>query len=821
MVIGYGPEVSPILIVSDHPTADEAKSGKALTGATGKMVGTFLKQNDWSIEKCYKTSYIKEQMIGYASKDKKRSEQVLKEMLAKNDWGGILRQEIEDIQPNVVLALGELPLNYLCNEKGVHNFRGSILPIAPNISDRKNIRVVSTLHPRDIFINQAAQVYVTIDYKKAVKYHNCTEPYEEEGNIWICKTASALIEWWKRARYSEFLVFDIETLYNFITCIGFCADGQEALSIPMLDPNMSGIEKLCLWRQVDAILRSQIPKVNQNIKYDWTINQKFGFQVNNIIGDTMLMSHTLYPELPKGLNFLTSIYTEIPYYKDEGKEFDPRLHDFSRMLIYNAKDCLATWQVWKLQQQDAEDLKVKHFYFNRVQPLFFHYKKLDDTGITVDELVRQSLEEKYTNIYFDHEVKLKMVYGRDLNVNSPKQVAEFIYDFLQCPKHYHTTPNGEQALSTGEEIIEEIYLNEITDEPRKVLLREILLLRKLDKVLQFVQTPYSLFDHRMRTTSKLHGTENGRSSMSEAIGWYYSLKNGKPKRGKIGTSFQTIPKHGFSFEGERYGHDIRKMFVPGKGKIFIDADGSNAEGHVVCVLAEDWETLNYMIAGNDLHKLTASWILMKPLEMIKKPSDERDLGKTARHAGNLGQGPGGLSILIHKPRTFCEKVMERFHAKAPKVQEVFHWAVKNQLRNKRYFFNPFGRRRDFFDKITDHTDKAAFSFLPQSTVGDHYKFASLRIAEKAPYADQLFEAHDGLMWEIDAERRDDFIPIIHHEMTQPINFKECTLSRDYDLVIPVEIGYSEVRENGGNWKEMKDMKDQEVKDIIARLKIAV
>lgn len=815
MVIGHGPEFSPIMIVSDHPTADEAKIGKALSGATGKMVAGFLKQNEWSLERCYKTTYIKEQMIGYGSKDKKRSEEVLKDMLAKRNWGEILNEEIRDIKPNIILALGELPLNYLANEKSVHNFRGSILPINPLVSDRNNLRVVSTLHPRDIFINQTASVYVSIDYKKAVKHYNNTEPYKEPGNLWICKTTSSLIEWWKRARYGEFLVFDIETLYNFVTCIGFSVDGEEALSIPMLDPAIPGIEKLCLYRKVNEILKSRIPKVNQNIKYDWTIEQKFGFEVNNIIGDTMLMAHTLYPELEKKLAFLASIYTEIPFYKDEGKEYDPRLHDFSRMLFYNAKDCIATWQVWKAQQQDAEDLKVKHFYFNYVQPLFFHYKKLDDTGIRVDELVRQELEEKYSKIYFEHTTKLKLVYGKELNVNSPKQVAEFIYDFLQCPKHYHTNPKGEQVLSTAEEVIEEIYLNEISDEPRKILLREVLMLRKIDKVLQFVQTPYSMFDGRMRTTSKLQGTENGRTSMGEAIGWYYSLEKGKPKRGKIGTSFQTIPKHGFKFEGERYGHDIRRMFIPSKGKIFIDADGSNAEGHVVCVLAEDWETLNYMKAGNDLHKLTASWILMKPVELIKKPSDERDLGKTARHAGNLGQGSGGLSILIHKPRTFCKIVMERFHAKAPKVQEVFHWSVKNELRNRRLLINPYERRRDFFDKITDHTDKAAFSFLPQSTVGDHYKLASLRIAKKAPYSDQLFEAHDGLMWEIAIDKKEDFIPIIHTEMTEPINFKKCTLSRDYDLVIPIEIGCSEPN---GNWKEMKDITDSEVKEIISKSK---
>jgi DNA polymerase-1 len=310
--------------------------------------------------------------------------------------------------------------------------------------------------------------------------------------------------------------------------------------------------------------------------------------------------------------------------------------------------------------------------------------------------------------------------------------------------------------------------------------------------------------------------------MSQQAGWYYYYdKNHKLKAGNTGTSFQTIPKRGFEFEGEVYGKDIRRMFIPGKGKIFIDADGSNAEGHVVCVLAEDWETLEYMISGNDLHKLTASWILMLPINKIQKPSFERDLGKTARHAGNLGQGPNGLSLLIHKPRSFCDQVMKRFHAKAPKVHDVFHFNVENNVKNHHKLINPFGRRRDFFDDLrghkASHVMMAAYSFLPQSTVTDHYKKASLRIEPQSEsYAGQLFEAHDGLMWEVDKDRREEFIPLVYHEMTQTINFKNCTLSRDYDLKIPVEMGEST---EDGNWKDMKDISQTEIDELTERRRV--
>ena len=812
MIFGHGPEVSPLMIVTDYPTADEIKNGSILGGgATAKSIDNFLRVNKWSLAKCYKTAYIKKQMPGFASKDKKKSNEILEATLAEQNWAAILRQEIVDINPHVILSLGELPLGLLTGHKKIHNFRGSILPVNPVFLENPKLRIVPTLHPRDTFTNQVAEVYVNLDYAKAIRQIGNISDYKEEGNLWICKTSGALIEWWKRARHAEFITVDIETQYNFIDCMGFSHDGKEALSIPMLDEHMSSAEKMCIYRKIDEILRSKVPKVNQNMKYDWTVLEQKGLDVNNIIGDTMLMAHTCYPELLKNLGFLTSIYTDIPYFKDEGKEYDARIHDYSRRLIYNAKDCLATWQIWEKQLKDAEELKVKHFYFNVVQPLFFHYKKVDAHGIRIDELKRQELEKKYIDIAWDNSATLNAIYGKDLNLNSPTQVASFLYDFLACPKHFHKNDKGEMVLSTGEEVIEEIYLNEITDDTRKMLLKQVILGRKVHKVIQFLQTPYSYFDQRMRTSHKLQGTENGRSSTSEAIGWFYRFEKGKAKSVNYGTGFQIVPKHGFKFEDQTYGADLREIFVPSPGKIFIDADGSNAEGRVVCVLSEDWDTLDYMQAGNDLHKLTASWILMMPVERVLDKSFERNLGKTARHAGNLGQGPHGLSILIHKPVSFTKQVMTRFHEKAPKIQEVFHATVEKLLRNRIPFFSPHGRRRDFFGKIDSHILKAGFSFFPQSTVGDHYKIASLRIAERAPYADQFFEAHDGLAWEIDYERKEEFIPIVYEEMRKPIDFRNCTMSREYDLVIPCEIGRCEP---DGNWKSMKDYKDAEIQEII-------
>lgn len=809
-VKGFGPAVSPLMIISDYPTKDELEQGKSLVGETGKSVERFLKQNKYSIDRCYKTAYIKTAIPGFGSKNKKTKFEALQAAREIDDWDKILLEEIRVINPNVILCLGELPLKFLTHEKNINRYRGSILPLKSDIyikagldnSTGKYIKVVATFHPRDIFFDPISGVYVTLDYKRALGQIHNTREFEEPGTLWIARNAESLIEYWKRARHGKFLVTDIETRFNMVICASLCTDGNEAVSFPMLDLKAGAMQNACIWKKYDDILRSGIPKVNQNMVYDWTVLERLGFNINNIIGDTMLMAHTCYPELPKGLDFLTSIHTDMTYYKDEGKEYDSKLHDFDRMLYYNAKDALATWKVWDLQQNDAAELGVKSFYFNFVIPNFFHYKKINDRGIMLDESALFRLLDKYTDLLALHQQELNMLYGQEINVRSPKQVGLFIYEYLKCPIHTHRTPSGNETYSTDEDTLVNMYLNELEpDDIRSRIIRQIILCRKVESVLNILETPYH-FDGRMRTSYNLAGTTTGRTSTSQAIGFHFIKEGKKLKHLQLGTAFQKLPKWGFEFENQSFGVDIREIFVPTPGYEFFSFDGKNAEGRVVCVLSEDWPTLDYIEAGNDLHKQTASLIFNgKDMKYITK--EERNLGKRARHAGNLGQSGAGLSTQIYKTIKYCNEVMRKFHLSAPNVQNVFHLSIQKILENSGTLINPFGRRRDFFS-LSKHNKhevfKEAYSFIPQGTISDHFKLISLEIAKSAEWALQLGEFHDGLLFEIPIGYREKFANIVIEKTARKINFETCTLSREKRLEIPVELEFSET-----NWADMQVM----------------
>jgi DNA polymerase I-like protein with 3'-5' exonuclease and polymerase domains len=123
-------------------------------------------------------------------------------------------------------------------------------------------------------------------------------------------------------RPSALLACDIETGNRQIKCIGFARSRSEALVVPFVDlvhgqgsywPSVT--DELTAWQAVRALLESQIPKVFQNGVYDLQYILAMGLWPQALVHDTMLLHHSLFPEMQKGLGFLGSIYTSEASWK--------------------------------------------------------------------------------------------------------------------------------------------------------------------------------------------------------------------------------------------------------------------------------------------------------------------------------------------------------------------------------------------------------------------------------------------------------------------------------------------------------------------------
>jgi len=796
LLSGHGPFNAKIAIVLDYPSKEDHHSGVLLSGKAGSFIDRILRKHGLNLADCYITACLKSHPENVGTKDKKLREQILNDNFAKFEFESLLKQELEEIKPNVILALGERALNILTNENGIGNFRGSILPVTPLWA--LDAKVVPTYHPRTIWEQFNLIPIVDFDIARACDLKDHVGKYQRKELIWVCRSANAFNNWWQRAQYGEFLTVDIETWMSCITCFGFCHDGLEAVSVALWDCETQ-LDRIMLYRGVANVLRSKIPKVNQNIRFDANFSNKWAMKIHNIMDDTMLLAHSCYPELPKALQFLTSIHTDQPYYKDEGGSYDPK--SGNRLYLYNAKDALTTWQVYKSQVKDAKEIGVWKFHREQVWPLFYHYSKMEDRGIRIDFAQRDKLLRKYDHLCALHEMSIVETYGQPINCRSDLQVGKFVYEFLNCPVRKHKTEKGDR-YDTDKETLEDLYINHVKDPLVKKLLKEIILVRKIKTIRSYILMIVHK-DGRMRCSYNLSGTKGGRTSASTSLDDVYFLLPKKIGVADRGGSFQVIPKRPYEaeeFENEIFGVDIPSMFVPSPGYCFIEGDGSQAEARVVSVLAEDYSTLTRMDrpttrkneygVKDDYHTETVTQIMGIAFEQVKK-SDRENYGKRPRHAGNYDMGDYRLSHMIFKPQNVCKEILNKFHNLCPNVRGVFHAQVMEFVRAQGILKSPQGRIRQFFGRQDPHFFKQAYAQIPQATVSDHTKYSMVLLAEKVPQAEFLVEKHDSLLAEVPIELRDVYCQAFKEVYERPIDFRPCSLSRDFQLVIPAEIRYSE------------------------------
>lgn len=827
-VISHGYGAAEILFLGGYPLNADLNRGEALCGIFESKLNNSLKEHGMSINECYRALVIRER-ISYMGTSMPK----LRKAIAQIDsefYENVLFNEIKDLRPNIVVPLDDIALGAVFphirtitkprNRKHwIYCYRGSVLSLRPDWQAQldKPIRVIPTISPYILMGDQAASAYSSIDFAKIVKNRYTTLPIQEYGTRWVAKTSEAVYNYIERSLKAnpEFLVFDIETYGGIPTCIGFSFDGVEGCCVPLLEESISKVERAAMLTYVDKLLRHPIPKVNQNIKYDWIILERFGFQVANVIGDTMLKTSVLYPELPKGLDFLTSIYTPISYYKDEGKDFDPKRQTKDKLYLYNAYDGIATHLVSSKQDEELQEDPQIQSFSRRLSQLLPIYKRMDESGIRIDDQRRTWLIDKYRSLYESNLFTLRSLVGNDkfLPTSNP-QVGRVIYEDLGFPKRTKILESGEKNYKTDKGTLDDLLIN-FSDKCKsgalgKSVVSRIIVCRKLAKILEYLNTPISL-DGRFRSTSNLCGTETGRSSYSKSLDELFI--KGELKR--VGRSLQTISKHGFKideevfedFEDKSIAHDLRSMFVPSYGKVFLEADGSQAEARHVAVLAEDWELLESFDQKPSIHSKTAGWIFgVDPNTVTKKgPSIPGigimyyDIGKRGRHGANYRMKGPMLSTMTHLPIHTCNEILTKVHAMNPKIREVFHKEVCDTVRSTRRLVTPHGRARTFFGTMNEELEREAIADIPQAAVSDHTKFSIPLILAERPKIYFLAEMHDGLLTEVKKEDAMDCAEVIKRVMERPLSYLECSLSRNFELVVPAEVSIGE------NWMDLEEI----------------
>lgn len=244
-----------------------------------------------------------------------------------------LAGELAECRPNVVVALGGTAAWALLGTAGISKIRGTAA-VSSSVSPTgvEGLKVLPTYHPAAVLRDWSLRAITVMDLMKAKREAEFPELRRPRREVWIEPTLADLDTFFERyLKDAKRISYDIETYAGQVTCIGFAPSKEVAMVVPFVckeRPDQSywpeAWQEVAAWKWVRKVLNLPCEKVGQNALYDMNyLWQVCGLTVAKPEHDTMLLAHAMQPELPKGLGFLASVYTNEASWKlMRGKEAD-------------------------------------------------------------------------------------------------------------------------------------------------------------------------------------------------------------------------------------------------------------------------------------------------------------------------------------------------------------------------------------------------------------------------------------------------------------------------------------------------------------------
>jgi DNA polymerase len=237
-----------------------------------------------------------------------------------------LAEELVEIDPNLIVALGNTPLWALTGQTAISKRRGTTCLSSHTAA---SFKLLPTYHPAAVLRQWELRPISVIDLVKAKRESEYPEIRRPPREVWIEPTLQDLETFYEQHIVGcKILSVDIETSGSQVTCIGFATGPGLAIVLPFYDSRRKARsywhtldDERKAWVYVKRVLELPCRKLFQNGLYDiaflWRSN---GIKVMGATHDTMLLHHALQPESLKGLGFLGSIYTDEGNWKDQRKK---------------------------------------------------------------------------------------------------------------------------------------------------------------------------------------------------------------------------------------------------------------------------------------------------------------------------------------------------------------------------------------------------------------------------------------------------------------------------------------------------------------------
>jgi len=754
---------SRIVVIGDAPCSDDFKTRKPFSGTAGTLLGQCLGTAGIQLSSL---SVIFLNPTGISCAGLWTEKGGFTTIGA--DAIGNICSIVKSINPNVIVPLGEIPFQAVCRRSGITKYRNSMLEAAGNFTreDGTPYKVIPTLSPATAIRQYLLRYHIANDFRRIHEesfYPDIRVPARTllvQPSFLECK--AFLLELITDKKPSA---FDIEVYKGEVSCISFAPDSLLSMSIPF-DSRWTIEEEAELWRLIEAYLGdASIAKYLQNGMFDRSfLLMRNKIIVRGIVHDTMIKCHLNYPDFPKGLGFICSLFTREPYYKDDGKTWFNDIkgsghNNINQFYEYNAKDSAVLLEADPLLQDELVkfgNAETYDFCRRLMEPLLF----MATRGIKVNKDKLQAHKVEATASLEKAQIELNKLCGFALNVSSPKQCKEYFYGVkgykpITALKKDPVTGERSSKATTDNKAMKKLALKGCKE---ATLVQQVRAYRKL--IGTYLNISFDS-DGRLRCSWNISGTNSGRLSSSATIFG-------------TGTNMQNLPK-------------IFKAFLEAdEGYLMCEMDKAQAEWVVVAYLCGDANMIRTIENREDAHINTAHLMFGAPKELIKledeilgSESDEsvilqkrkeycpdilryhpipnmscRQAGKKSNHGLNYDLGANGFAATYGLDLREARRCCDLYHRAYPSIR-IWHAHIRTQLGKDRTLVNLFGRKRRFLDRWGDDLFKAAYAYIPQSTVAQLLNKALIDCYEKQTLPDFEFlrklellsQVHDSVLWQ--------------------------------------------------------------------------
>ena len=542
--------------------------------------------------------------------------------------------------------------------------------------------------------------------------------------------------------------------------------GHRALGAVASIPAATALEAL------KSVLEDQaIGKHGHDLKFDAIILERFGVMLQGLAIDTMLASYLI--DATRSEHRLEDLALELVSYKAIPEEDvcgkGVKAVSIAEVPVEAVVDFACeradlAGQLAPIFRAQLEKDDLAGVYQTLERPLIPVLVDVERAGVLVDGPALASQSKRLEQELAQRTAQIYEAAGGEFNINSPKQLADVLFDRMQLPVIKRT--GASRAPSTAVDVLEELALAH--DLPRYILEWRALMKLKgtyMDALPQLVNPD----------TGRVH------TCFNQAVAATGRLSSSDP-------NLQNIPIR------TALGREIRRAFIAEPGHVLISADYSQIEFRVLAHLSCEPVLVEAFREGADFHERTAVKIFGQ--NSGRDAHELRAIAKMVNYALLYGKGAFTLSKDIGVTQRAAQEFIDAYFAGFPRVRAFIDRTLE-EARATSVVKTLYGRRRLVPElnsrngQVRGAAERVAVNLPIQGTAADIMKRAMIDVhAALVPYPDarMILTVHDELLFEVPEGKADEYAAIVRDRMQSA-----ATLN----VPLTVDVGVGE------NWRDAK------------------